>query len=200
MLEHSRNPRRFLEEMQRVAKGGYIEMPDAFMERINPYPDHRLEINVRQGWLIIRKKREWQIDPDVVELYEDRVKEIITKQVIPAHPFVFHIRYYWQDEINFKIINPEVEMMPHSIDQQKAISRKITMKEAVHTKLLTTIRRLFSQHQRNAKIDLVKLLRCPDCHFSELYSEGDAVVCSHCGRSYLLRKGIPDMTVMQESK
>src|SRR5262245_15583726 len=44
VLEHSSNPERFLGELMRVARAGYIEVPDAFMERINPYEDHRLEI------------------------------------------------------------------------------------------------------------------------------------------------------------
>ena len=34
VLEHSSEPERFLAELQRVAKAGYIEVPDAFMERI----------------------------------------------------------------------------------------------------------------------------------------------------------------------
>ena len=96
VLEHARDPACFLEEMQRVAKGGYIEVPDAFMERINPYPDHRLEITVRDGKLLVRRKRAWHVDPELVELYEDRVKNVVTTDVIPSHPFEFHVRYYWQ--------------------------------------------------------------------------------------------------------
>ena len=56
VLEHSPQPEQFLAELQRVAKAGYIEVPDAFMERINPYTDHRLEITCRNEKLIIRKK------------------------------------------------------------------------------------------------------------------------------------------------
>ncbi len=47
VLEHSPNPEKFLAELQRVAQAGYIETPDAFMERINPYKDHLLEVTVR---------------------------------------------------------------------------------------------------------------------------------------------------------
>jgi SAM-dependent methyltransferase len=78
VLEHSADPERFLAELQRVSKAGYIEVPDAFMERVNPYMDHRLEITFRNQKLIIRKKTAWQHDPEVIELYEDRVKPILT--------------------------------------------------------------------------------------------------------------------------
>ena len=60
VLEHSSEPERFLAELQRVAKAGYIEVPDAFMERINPYRDHRLEVTLRNGGLVIRKKPDWR--------------------------------------------------------------------------------------------------------------------------------------------
>ena len=37
VLEHSANSEIFFRELQRVAKAGYVETPDAFMELINPY-------------------------------------------------------------------------------------------------------------------------------------------------------------------
>lgn len=194
VLEHSKDPLGFLNEMQRVAKGGYIEVPDAFMERINPYPQHRLEVTVRQGKLVIRRKREWQVDPDIVELYGDRVYKVIAGKVIPDHPFDFHVRYYWRDKIDFEVHNSDVEMMDPLIEQSGPTSRKITMREKVHTKLLAIIRRLFSQHQRNEKIDLVKLLLCPVCQIGDLIWKEMKITCRHCGTAFLLRNGIPDMT------
>ena len=56
VLEHSAHPEKFLSELQRVAKSGYIEVPDAIMERLNPYKDHRLEITKRDGALKIKKR------------------------------------------------------------------------------------------------------------------------------------------------
>ena len=94
VLEHSPHPEKFLSELQRVAKAGYIETPDAFMERINPYKDHRLEVTVRDDQLIIQKKSNWINDNDLVDLYEKRVKKIITTETIPQHAEEFHMRYF----------------------------------------------------------------------------------------------------------
>ena len=44
VLEHSSEPEKFIAELLRVAKAGYIEVPDAFMERLTHYSFHRLEI------------------------------------------------------------------------------------------------------------------------------------------------------------
>ena len=99
VLEHSAQPEKFLAELQRVAKAGYIEVPDAFMERINPYTDHRLEITCREKKLIIKKKPKYVVEHDTVELYEDRVKPFLTQELIPKRPFAFHVRYYGKTKL-----------------------------------------------------------------------------------------------------
>ncbi len=200
VLEHSHNPARFLEELQRVARGGYIEVPDAFMERINPYHDHRLEITVRRDRLRIRKKAGWQSDPDVVELYEDRAKAILTRDVIPCHPFAFHVRYYWRDTIEYEIVNPETAAPTESTKQQSGPAEEPNLRGRVHAALGTLLRRLFSQRSRNSKIDLVSLLRCTDCHESELRFDEAELTCRGCGRRYPIRRGVPDMTGFRESQ
>lgn len=194
VLEHALDPARFLGEMQRVAKGGYIEVPDAFMERINPYPDHRLEITARGGRLLIRKKRAWHVDPELVELYENRVKKVVTTQVIPDHPFEFHVRYYWQDKIEYEILNPESQNLVGAAEEQSGIPASPNLRTRIHAILRSVIRNLFSQHGRNKRINLVKLLRCTKCRLGELNQRSDELVCQKCGSKYPLRKGVPDMT------
>ena len=198
VLEHSRDPVRFLEELQRVSKAGYIEVPDAFMERINPYPDHRLEITVRQGRLLIRKKKNWQVDPGIVELYEDRVKAITTGEVIPGHPFAFHVRYYWNDKIDYQVLNPEAVTLVDETEQASSLPQRINLRGRVHALLRTIIRKLLSQHGRNTKVDVVKLLRCAKCHQGELKSGKGVLSCQKCGKQYPVRNGVPDMTDIQK--
>lgn len=195
VLEHSQDPAAFLEEIQRVSKSGYIEVPDAFMERVNPYPDHRLEITVRQGKLKIRKKQAWQEDIDVVELYESRVKEVITKEVIPRHPFEFHVRYYWKDKVDYEVINPELPgISVPAIQINDMPLKKISLRGRVQSQILLSVRRFFSQHSRNSKINLIDLLQCNSCMQSDqLCKENGELRCLNCGKVFPIRKGIPDM-------
>src|SRR5258708_4839020 len=74
VVEHSTDVSACLRELQRVARAGYIECPDAFFERINPYKDHRYEVTERDDVLVTRRKTSWIRDQDLVELYERRVK------------------------------------------------------------------------------------------------------------------------------
>ena len=195
VLEHSLDPIKFLSEMQRVAKAGYIEVPDAFMERINPYPDHRLEITVRNRKLLIRKKSAWQEDADLVELYEDRAKNLIANGLIPSSPFDFHVRYYWSDKIDYEIVNPQV-MIPISAAEEPNTRqlKSRSFRARAQASLLNLMRKLLSQHSRNQAINLISLLQCTQCLCDDLSQTADVLVCHNCGARYPIKSGIPDMT------
>lgn len=72
----------------RVAKAGYIEVPDAFMERLIPYLDHRLEITDIDNRLIIFKKSQRIVDPEINKLFQNKVGSFFFKKLsvkIPSH-------------------------------------------------------------------------------------------------------------------
>lgn len=195
VLEHSADPDKFLSELQRVAKAGYIETPDAFMERVNPYWDHRSEVTVRDGVLVVRKKYAWQIDEELVELYESRAKGVIAGDVIPSNPFQFHTRFYWTDRIPYRIVNPQVDAnwappeMKHTTQLQKSLRAKLGRLG------LAMARALLSQRQRNSKINLADLLQCPTCQSKALRFDNQNVACSECGCKYEVVAGVPRMVV-----
>jgi SAM-dependent methyltransferase len=192
VLEHSTDPAKFLSELQRVAKAGYIEVPDAFMERINPYMDHRLEITCRDEKLIIRKKAGWRHDPEAVELYEDRVKPILTRDLIPRYPFQFHVRYYWDSRIDYVIVNPDTDaawQAPASGHSTPSNSFLASVRSTVRDRL----RQALSQNKRNASLDLLPMLRCTSCGESSLTRSTDALRCTTCATAYPVRNGVAAM-------
>lgn len=192
VLEHSASPELFLQELQRVAQSGYIEVPDAFLERINPYRDHRLEITCRDQTLLIRKKRGWQNEPEVVELYEERVKPILTRELVPAHPFEFHVRYYWENKIAYQVLNPDV-------DASWVAAEVGTMADVVgqasgfRQRVRDVLRGVLSQRRRNVSLDLLPLLRCVKCHSSQLRRDEGRIECTQCGVTYPVRGRIVAM-------
>ena len=197
VLEHSTDPERFIAELQRVAKAGYIEVPDAFMERINPYMDHRLEITSRNNQLIIRKKESWQHDKEVIELYEDRVKPKLTGDLIPRHPFDFHVRYYWENEISYLIINPDADAGWTAPVIERA-PPAMTMVGRMRQIMRDFLRGLLSQRQRNATLDLLPLLRCTTCHATNFERNANTVHCLECGQSFPVRKNVVAMNEGQK--
>jgi SAM-dependent methyltransferase len=190
VLEHTPNPEIFLAELQRVARAGYIETPDAFMERINPYRDHRLEVTVRDGGLVIRKKTAWIVDTELNELYERRAKRWVTEQLIPRHPADFHVCFYWKDGINFRIVNPEVDASWKPVLSEKPAVQRDGMKQIVRFMGLALIRWIFSQGRRNRRIDLLPLLCCTRCGGSELTRQTGRIACEDCDANYPVERGI----------
>lgn len=195
VFEHSTHPELFLQELQRVAKAGYIEVPDALMERLNPYRDHRLEITVRDEELIVRKKPAWRSDPELVDLYESRAKKWISGEAIPRHPFDFHVRYYWNERINFSVINPEVDATWQAPSDLNSGTPRVGLRARINERLLKTVRSLFSQRRRNAKIDLANLLMCPECGGDNLDLGVERIVCNSCHQEYPLCNGLPALFV-----
>jgi len=199
VLEHSADPAAFLGELQRVAKAGYIEVPDAFFERINPYPDHRLEITCRQGALVIRKKAKWKVEEETTELYEDRAKDFVALELIPKRPFAFHTRYYWEGRIDFKVLNPEVDASwPAVASGHEPPPPGLAAR--LRGGVLEALRGLLSQSGRNKRIDLPSLLLCPSCGGSPLSMKTAGVTCGKCGAAYPLKNGIPAMFAPERTR
>lgn len=193
VLEHSAEPERFLNELQRVARAGYIETPDAFMERINPYWDHRSEVTVRGGVLEVRKKSAWLVDPELVDLYEDRAKPLIAGDVIPSNPFVFHTRFFWKDQIPFRIVNPEVDSGWTQPEMAHTTQMHSSLRAKCGRHVLATVRRLLSQNARNRSINLADLLQCPRCFLPSPSRVDDEFVCKGCGKKYEVVNNVPRM-------
>lgn len=192
VLEHSADPEAFLAELRRVAHAGYIEVPDAFMERLNPYRDHRLEITVREATLVIRKKAAWQVDPELVGLYEARAKPFIAGEAIPRHPFAFHVRYYWRDTIPVKVLNPEVDATWDAPVEALAVPAT-SFRARINAKVLSLARALLSQRARNHALKLDSLLACPSCRSSNLDIGQTVIHCRECAADYSIRNGLPVM-------
>ncbi len=146
---------------------------------------------MRKNRLIIRKKSDWCVDPDLVELYELRAKSWVAGEAIPRHPFDFHVRYYWSDRIDHEILNPTVDA---AWEAPETLATSQSAGGGVRKHLLSGLRSLLSQRVRNSRIDLTSLMRCPVCKGESLRSEGVTLVCAGCGSVYPVRDGgIPDM-------
>lgn len=194
VLEHSAQPEKFISELQRVAKAGYIEVPDAFMERINPYTDHRLEITCRDGKLIIRKKPAQIVEHETVALYEHRVKQFLTRELIPKRPFAFHVRFYWNGKINYTVVNPDTDASwAAESDTVPPNAPILSIKARVQGFVLDMARSILSQNRRNRMIDLISLLICPGCGSGSLSRTPEGLRCNNCEAAYPIRQGVPVM-------
>jgi hypothetical protein len=150
------------------------------MERLNPYWDHRAELTIRKDVLLVKKKENWESDPELNELYEAKVKGIITTSTIPGNPFAFHTRLYWTDNIKFRIINPKADSSwaaPKFLNDVKASS---SLRAVVGRIALSVARILLSQHSRNKRINLSELMQCSRCNCQNIMAGNGYSVCTNC--------------------
>lgn len=187
VLEHSAEPENFIREIQRVGRAGYIEVPDAFMERLTHYGFHKLEITEMDGVLIIRKKTNYIQDEEVVGLFHNKARPIFPDWV-SRYPFHFHVRYYWDRRsggIKYKILNPDCPAdweVPQLVAGENSLRPSVIA--LIKQQTLKAVRRFFSQKARNKAIDLLQLLQCPDCSGKKFIQEETRVTCVSCRANY----------------
>ena len=187
VLEHSAHPVKFLSEIQRVARAGYIEVPDAFMERLTHYNFHRLEITDKDGELVIRKKKNHIQDDEIVGLFHNKAMHIFPNWVA-RYPFDFHVRYYWEKKnggIKYTVINPECPadwLAPQLVMNLNPPQQSIMAR--IKQQTLKIVRELFSQKARNNSINLLELLQCPLCKGDQFTLDDSDATCTKCNTSF----------------
>lgn len=189
VLEHTSDPEAFISELMRVGKAGYIETPDGFFERINPFRFHRLEVFDKDNRLIIVKKPSWKPFPEIVDMYERKMKDRDFIRFLSRHPEPFYVRVYWEEIINYTVQNPEVDA-----NWALPVVENGSYKDQhgkIRLLLLKFVRALFSQRSRNRKIDLLALLRCPTCGSAQLQHSQTGLRCHSCGTEYSQHDQIP---------
>lgn len=189
VLEHTPDPEAFISELMRVSKAGYIETPDGFFERINPFRFHRLEVFDKDNRLIIVKKPSWKPFPEIVDMYERKMKDRDFIRFLSHHPSPFYVRFYWEDKVNYTVQNPEVDA-----NWALPIVESGSYKDQhgkVRLLLLKFVRAIFSQRSRNRTIDLLALLRCPTCGAGQLQQSQAGLRCNSCGAEYSQHDQVP---------
>ena len=189
ILEHISNPEIFIKELVRVSKRGYIEVPSALFERLFPYNIHCLEIDAIDDELIIHKKGKPIIDGFMHSFfYLDRKGKL--GKIFHENPASFHVRFFWEDEIKFKIINKEVDSswvesiyLDENSDSVNSnqLANSFTWRNLGYylaTLYYKRTRKKFRKHQL-----IKKILCCPDCH-NDLEFNRNYTICRSCSKEY----------------
>ncbi|HUS10198.1 MAG TPA: class I SAM-dependent methyltransferase [Pyrinomonadaceae bacterium] len=192
VLEHVADPTSFLQELQRVGKAGYIETPNAIFERLVPYNIHLLEIMNINNTLLINKKVSARPDNFLNEL--ELIKHSAKwNRIFYGNPEMFHVCHFWEDKINFKVVNPDVSSewfvdpgMPE-LNEQSFV--QTNGGKGIRSRGLAALRK-WHKLRKNKVIDLAQLLACPGCH-GALSISNEFAACQQCQMSYSLSP-VPD--------
>jgi SAM-dependent methyltransferase len=185
VLEHVPDPAAFLQELQRVGKAGYIETPNAIFERLVPYDIHLLEIMNINNTLMINKKASARPDRflNELELLRHSAK---WNRFFYGNPELFHVRYFWNENINFHVGNPDVSLDwfvdPETPEMDEDRFATHSRPNSLRSAGLAALRKWYKVRKKNGP-DLVDLLVCPHCH-GELTIDESKGSCTRCRVSY----------------
>jgi hypothetical protein len=203
ILEHMAHPENFLQELQRVGKAGYIETPSATFERFFPYDIHCLEVMTIDGVLHIHKKAQPVEDAFLGSLgfLESDAK---WKKLFFERPDMFHVRFFWENEITFKVHNPVVSCeWIESINEESVAGEakdSYLAKEGGWRKFgLSMLNRFYAigRTRRLKNFDLMSVLCCPECR-GELNALEKQLRCEPCNTAYQYDP-VPDFTCKQRA-
>lgn len=184
ILEHMREPDRFLKELMRVGRAGYIETPNVFLERLSPYSVHVLELMEEEGKLLIRKKEE-AIPDSYISSLQLPLRNPRWAQLFFGDPEMFHVRLFWRDLIPYTITNPEQDVSWVQDQDDGAEPADVTKTYAGGGWRgfgLRLLRKYYSLQKRRA-FDWLSILACPKCK-GELIARDDEYECARCRLSY----------------
>jgi hypothetical protein len=189
ILEHMSDPGKFLKELQRVGKAGYIETPNFIYERLHPYAIHCLEVADVNGVLHIHKKNGPVEDAFVSALEFLRGNEKWAR-LFHQSPDMFHVRYFWSNSIQYQMHNPEchsewIEDINENSDHGHSKDTYMASGAGWRGAGLAALAK-FNKWQRKSRLkglNLLDLLACPACH-AQLIPGEQVYVCASCDVRY----------------
>lgn len=188
VLEHADNPSKFLDEISRVGKSGYIATPLPLQERVFNWPIHRWYVyNQGHKLLVIKKtKKSRQFHYGITK---DKLKNHYILTGITPH----NLSFEWRGRIHYQVLNEEpndflyqldyilMQRLPNVKIWQDYYSRFHTiqwLKNALFPIKLKILRAVEALNRQN-NIDLLSLIVCPYCK-NDLKVNNYTLHCTSC--------------------
>lgn len=130
LLEHVEKPDLVIQEIVRISKAGYIEVPNGLMEYIQPFPTHLWFVFISKNKLLFIRKGERL--HQILTQNSENFPHLLSKVNSPF------IRFYWKKEIEYEIVdsgNTFKKFFPPSIKKKgKKTLKKNSFEEMVSQK------------------------------------------------------------------
>jgi len=209
ILEHMPDPARFLRELMRVGKRGWIQSPSEVAERLFHWPFHRWYVNLIDGKLVLHPLDYETTDRDTFGDLFDYLFAYNPRfaRFSRSMPDLFYVDYEWSGTIDFEIRDAS----PLDLKDPATLREMVRPRESLVGGIKGNATSFVRDHVPGPALDLAKratrrrkgttrtfdldaLLACPACHGDPARS-GSAYTCSSCGRAYPISKGLPHLLV-----
>ncbi len=100
-LEHVPDPRKFVSELMRVARAGYIETPSELSEKLFGWPFHRWVVRLESGTIVMRPRRE--SSPFGNYFHAEYAGDSFFREFVDSHGDDFVVKYEWEGTVPLRI-------------------------------------------------------------------------------------------------
>ncbi len=204
VLEHATDPARFLDELVRAGRRGYLETPNEFRERLIRQPFHRWVVSLDDDTLVLRENR---LPAVFGSIFRNLMGNPLYGHFYRHHYSGFNIMLEWDGEIRYRFEapaahlpdNPDgwIESLATELPGRGPVSTPPLSREpGIRTSLKWLIRavsrqvgkRIKRRPRRSRAVSaeaLFSMLCCPVCRSDlALSSRRDTLTCVPCARDF----------------
>jgi len=196
VLEHTLHPDQAIAELQRVGKGGYIEVPTSFHEKtVLSYPGHLWFVS-REGnnTLVFRQKTSGIVDAEVNEIVKQKLYEKDPSFEVFYYSRLydlFLIGLYWKNSISCRV--ERSQSASTNFDKATIDMSHGEIKEARPSNSVGVMKSWIRKyHSRHKKIQLSDLVVCPNCSGALARRGMEPILrCGSCQVNFPIQDEVP---------
>ena len=147
VIEHSEDPIKFINELTRVAKCGYIEVPSLIGEYLAPKKSHKWAILEIDNKLVFYEKSKilGNYEKDYGEVFLNYLpyQSLPYKLTLITEPKILTIRHEWENNVEV-LVNPKDEYFSKYFlsEWNREMAEKIFPRRPFHKELKNTLKGL----------------------------------------------------------
>lgn len=188
VLEHVEDVPSALNELSRVARGGYLETPSALNEAVEPHRDyHRWYVGLKGSKLVFFPKKVGTA-PQQSLLNRLLTRNAAFKFFYLSNPDLAFTRLRWTKRVEYEV-KAETEPLDLEALYPKVEQSALGMLSGLARHAAAKLRRraLSKARARKPLVDIRGILCCPICK-SDFRFEGDRLICAKCA-GYFPKQG-----------
>ena len=178
LLEHVQNPGKAINEIVRVGKAGYIELPYEGSAKLLDFPTHLWYCRKEKNTLVFTAKKNIAFDKEIDKLLENATINTEFSALGGKYFDLFSVQFPWKNRVAYKVNGKANMKILNEAEDVNIRHGSANFKIRNFLILLTSI--VFFYKKNNKKIDLEKILRCNKCKNSIEQINGK-IICKNCG-------------------
>lgn len=170
LLEHIPDVEKACQELIRVAKAGYIEVPSEGQAKIHDLDSHLWYCKKKGKKLVFTAKDKRVFDEEVYKFADELIKrKVWYPKVIHPNFDLVGISIWWEDHFDFEVNGQAHPELLTEIDGFHEEAKPAKNRVPLLRKLVIGLTKLIFWHKsRQEDFDLIRLLQCPESGETDL--------------------------------